>query len=292
MKDILKILFMVFIVIVVYLYKDNIANFVTDEIIYKGSNKVLTYNEYFLDNNYLYVQNIDINEVNNYQELLNIFYTTVNSGDNSYSFYCSYDKCIDDVNKLIDDQEFITSINNFVHPYNSFSYINVSIDSKNKITIKSKKVYTEQQIEYVNNYVNDFINKNVKEEMSNYDKIKIFHDHIINNTYYEDSNKELYNAYYLLTKGKGICGGYSDILSIYMNILGIQNYKISSESHVWNLVNLDNTWYHLDATWDDPVTNDGKQYLIHNFFLISTKELHELDNVEHNFVKTIYQEAK
>ena len=45
-------------------------------------------------------------------------------------------------------------------------------------------------------------------------------------------------------------------------------------------------------TWDDPVASDGKQYLIHNFFLISTNELHTLDTVEHNFDNKIYIEAK
>ena len=81
-------------------------------------------------------------------------------------------------------------------------------------------------------------------------------------------------------------------MSIYLNTLGIQNYKITSENHIWNLVNLEGTWYHLDMTWDDPVASDGKQYLIHNFFLISTSELYNLDKVEHNFDYNIYIEAK
>ena len=80
-------------------------------------------------------------------------------------------------------------------------------------------------------------------------------------------------------------------MNIYLNTLGIQNYKISSSNHVWNLVNLDGTWYHLDLTWDDPVASDGNQYLLHNFFLISTDELLNLDTVEHTFDKNIYKEA-
>ena len=38
--------------------------------------------------------------------------------------------------------------------------------------------------------------------------------------------------------------------------------------------------------------SDGKQYLIHNFFLIDTNELLKLDSVEHSFDKNIYVEAK
>ncbi len=292
MKDLFKICFMVCLVIVVYIYKDNIANFITDEIIYKGSNKVLTYNEYYLDYDYSYVQNIDSKEVKNYQEVLNMIYTILNSGDNSFSFYCKYDGCINDVRSIIDDENEISNINSFVHPFNSFSTINVNITNSGKITVKNKKAYSDSDIEYVKNYIDKFISENVNDSMSNYDKIKVFHDHIVNNTEYDkDSTEKVFTAYNLLTTKKAICGGYSDIMAIYLDTLGIQNYKITSENHVWNLVKLDNVWYHLDMTWDDPVASDGNQYLLHNFFLISTDKLLELDKVEHNFDKNVYKEA-
>ena len=80
-------------------------------------------------------------------------------------------------------------------------------------------------------------------------------------------------------------------MSIYMTDLGIQNIRISADKHVWNLVYMDNTWLHLDATWDDPVTNTGAQILLHDYFLIDSETLYKLDNKEHNFSKTIYKEA-
>ena len=293
MKDILKIVFMFSLVIVVFIFKDNIANFITDKIIYRGSNEVLTYNEYYLGYDYSYVQNIDTETVKSYQEVLNMFYTILNSGDETYSFYCDYDKCIEDVRTLISGNETVSNINNFVHPFNSFSTINIDISTDGKITVKNKKAYSDIEISYVKEYINTFISSNIKEGMSNYDKIKLFHDHIVNNTKYDENmTDDLYTAYKLLTTGISICGGYSDIMSIYLNILGIQNYKITSENHVWNLVNLDGVWYHLDMTWDDPVATDGKQYLLHNFFLISSDELHRLDSVEHNYDVNIYKEAK
>lgn len=292
MKDLFKLIFMFVIVLLVYIYKDNISNFITDEIIYKGSNKVLTYNQYYLNNDYLYVQNIDNSSVSNYQEILNMFYSIINSGDDSYSFYCDYNNCINDVKELINNKETIANINNFVHPYNSFASINIDVLSNGKITVKIKKVYNNDEIEAINYYIESFINTKTNDSMSVYDKIKAFHDNIINNTIYDENNdNKSYNAYNLITTGKSICGGYSDIMSIFLNTIGIQNYKITSENHIWNLVNLDGIWYHLDATWDDPVASDGKQYLIHNFFMISTEELLNLDKVEHNFDTKIYLEA-
>jgi transglutaminase/protease-like cytokinesis protein 3 len=77
-------------------------------------------------------------------------------------------------------------------------------------------------------------------------------------TEYDDNNEnKSYTAYNLITTGKSICGGYSDIMSIYLNTLGIQNYKVTSENHIWNLVNIDGAWYHLDVTWDDPILIGG-----------------------------------
>lgn len=293
MKEVLKLLSLFLILLIVYLYKDNISLFITDNILYSSSNDIITYNEYYLANNYQYVQNTDSNQVNNYQEMLNIIYTIINSGDEKFSFYCNYDKCIDDITNISNSNYIVSNINNFVHPYNSFKSINININSKGKITIKVNRSYSKEQIIFINTYINTFIANNVNISMSDYNKIKIFHDHIINNTIYDEYNTfDTYTAYNLLTSSLSTCGGYSDILAIYLNILGIKNYRITSENHIWNLVELNGKWYHIDATWDDPVASDGKQYLIHNFFMISTSKLHSLDKVEHNFDKKIYKEAK
>ena len=218
MKDFLKISFLIILLILIYIYRVNIATFITDEIVYRGSNKVLTYNEYYIENDYIYVQNTDSNKV--------------------------------------------------------------------------KKVYDDEQIEFINNYIDEFMNKNLNLSMSNYDKIKSFHDHIVNNTVYDEENRfDSYTAYNLITSGVSICGGYSDIIAIYLNKLGVKNYKITSENHIWNLVELDGAWYHLDATWDDPIASDGIQYLIHNFFIIPTDRLLQIDRLEHNYDTKTYLEA-
>lgn len=293
MKNFFKLLFMVCILLAVFIYRDSISNFITDEIIYRGNNKILSYNEYYIDKNYLYVQNLDKNSVDNYQEILNMFYTIINSGDTNYSFYCNYENCINDATKIAHDKDIIADINNFVHPYNSFESINIDIISTGKVNVKINKVYKDKEIDLINDYIDLFIVDNITENMSNYDKIKIFHDFIVNTTTYDETLKEeSYTAYSLITTNKSICGGYTDIISIYLHKLGIQNYKITSENHIWNLINLDGNWYHVDATWDDPVASDGNEYLVHNFFMINTNRLLELDRVEHTFNYNVYMEAR
>lgn len=290
MKDFFKVIFLFSLVLVVYAFRDKIIFAIYDRFIYKD--EVLSFNEYYSSNNYQYFQNIDTDSVSSKQELLNMLYTIINSGDTSYSFYCKYEDCTSDMKAMLDDKDFLPLINNFVHPYNSFETISVSVTSLDRVNISSRKVYTESEIEALNNYIDGFIATNTNNNMSNYDKIKAFHDYIINKYKY-DENKgyKSYSAYTLITKGTAICGGYSDLMAIYLSKLGIKNYKISSASHIWNYVYLDGIWYHLDATWDDPVASDGKDRLLHNFFMISTDELHKLDDKEHNFDINIYKEA-
>ena len=51
-----------------------------------------------------------------------------------------------------------------------------------------------------------------------------------------------------------------------MNEIGIENTIVigtgtnsrnETESHAWNYVNLNNKWYGIDVTWDDPIISGG-----------------------------------
>jgi hypothetical protein len=59
----------------------------------------------------------------NKQDLLNIYYTVLNSGWEDFTFYCSYEKCIRDVNELSTDTMLLSNLNSFVDPYNQYSTI-------------------------------------------------------------------------------------------------------------------------------------------------------------------------
>ena len=79
-------------------------------------------------------------------------------------------------------------------------------------------------------------------------------------------------------------------MKIYLDKLKVPNYKVSNANHIWNLVYLNGQWLHLDLTWDDPVTSNGSNILLHKFFLISTDELKKLDSSTHTFNEKYYPE--
>ncbi len=163
-----------------------------------------------------------------------------------------------------------------------------------------KYIFKEEKFSYQNNvYKYQLITDN----MSSYDKIKAIHDYIINTTVYDQEranavkNSSEYvkyksnTAYGPLIEGKAICGGYTDAMALFLDKMGIPNYKVSSEKHIWNLVYIDGAWKHLDLTWDDPVVSTGENMLLHTFFLIDSTTLMANDATEHTYNKNIYIEA-
>lgn len=301
MKKIIYYLFLLCITIIVFIYKDQITSYITKDIIKQEAPDTLIYNEYYLNQSFNYVKVTNDFKIHKIEDINNIFYTILNSGDSKFSFYCdeNYKSCIKDVKTFFNDKNILANINNFVHPYNSFSNIKVSISNYGKIEVEVFKIYDDAEIEFVNNEIDNFIKDNITDNQSMNDKIKLFHDYIINNTKFDTSienstdksDSDSYKAYGLLKNNLAICGGYSDTMAIYLNKLGVQNYRISTTEHVWNLVNIDNKWYHLDATWDDPVTSDNSDMLMYDYFLIDTNTLLEKDITQHNFDKIVYSEA-
>ena len=258
-----------------------------------------TSNDYTRDYDFNYVKRTDDFTPSNYQDLLNIYYTVLNSGEEEFSFYCTdeYSECINDVDSLANNQKVLSTINNFVHPFNSFRHLETSYDDYGKVTLKIEHIYSNNDIKLINAKVKEIEKEIWNSSMSNEDKIKEAHNYIINNSKYDkdrsDNNIVKYKsdtAYGSLLEGYSLCGGYTDAMELFLEDMGIKSYKISSENHVWNAVNLNNAWYHLDLTWDDPITTDGSDILEYNFFLITTSELSELEGEQHNYDKNVYSE--
>lgn len=258
-------------------------------------------NEYYRNYDFNFVQNTTNLSPTTTQDILNIFYTAINSGVEDFTFYCpeEYTQCINEVKKLANNQELLSHINNFVHPYNGFNHIETQYDSLGKVSIHVDKSYSKEEIGEISKKVDEVSKQLIVETDSQINNIRRIHDYIINQSIY-DSDRSDYNmttyksdiAYGPLIQGYGICGGYTDAMQLFLEKLNIKNYKISSKQHVWNAVYINNQWLHLDLTWDDPVTSTGENILDHKFFLIDTNTLLTLEQTEHQFNTNIYQELK
>lgn len=97
----------------------------------------------------------------------------------------------------------------------------------------------------------------------NYKKIKYIHDYIVDNTEYETRKiGNLSNAYGCIVNNSAICEGYARAFKYFMDELNIPCILVSgdavdedgkSERHAWNYVYINNNWYAVDTTWDDPI---------------------------------------
>ncbi len=274
------------------------CNFTDTNLFDKREEIVLKENEYYLDRDFEFVQNYD-DEVHNYTELLNYIYHVVNTGSKEGTGYCvrEYKNCAKDLEEIGNNKELLSTINNFVHPYNSFSSIIFTYNTKGEFDIKVNKIYSEENIVKINEVVDRVIKENIVDTMTTTQKLKIIHDYIIDNTKYDTLKSKNINdmtyksntAIGVLLEGYGICSGYSDAMGIFLDKLGIDNYKISNDTHIWNLVKANNKWLHIDLTWDDPIYEQNLNR--DTYFLITTAELEKLNDNTHSFNKTVFKEA-
>lgn len=256
-------------------------------------------NSYFIEDYFNYVDNYEKAEVHSKKEIIDSIYYLINSGVSSAKRYCAkdYEDCYSDIDSISNDANLLSVLNNYVHPYNSFDSIIFNFD-ENIIEIEIKRTYNKDDIEVLNSRVDAFISQNITNNMSTRDKIKVIHDYIINNTEYDtlktdninDTTYRSNTAYGVLIEKRGICSGYSDTMKIFLDKLNIVNYKICNDKHIWNLVLLDGEWFHLDLTWDDPISD--KNITRDNYFLIDTDTLNKLDDGTHYYDKEVYSEVR
>lgn len=300
MKRMFNIFIAFLIILLVYNFREEIFIFYNSYCapIEKRISK-LEKNEYFRNYDFNYIQNTNNFIPNNKTDIKNIYYTIVNSGMENFTFYCpsNYKECINDVNEIANDQTTISNINNFVHPYNSFESLKTEIDSLGKVNIEIEKVYNDEMIILIDYKINEIYKEVIGDSnIDNETKIKKIHDYIINNTKYdkERSDDKIIkyksdNAYGVLIENYGLCGGYTDAMMLFLEKIGIESIKISTENHIWNYVNINNKWLHLDLTWDDPISSDNKDILDDTYFLINDNELKEIEKFEHNYDTSVYK---
>lgn len=119
-----------------------------------------------------------------------------------------------------------------------------------------------------------------KTKANDYEKLKYIHDTIINNcvyySNYSSDEKFVFRADGPLVYGKAVCGGYSKAFMYFAQELGIPCVCVMGTAkgeHMWNMVKLGDSWYHIDLTWDDPIASDGSDILRYDYFLISDSEI-------------------
>lgn len=180
------------------------------------------------------------------------------------------------------DNDNIESINN----YNYFKYTLI-LD----LTCEEETIVQKQ--EELNKAV-DSIVKEAQKLNSDYEKAKYVHDYLVESACYDEEgfynsqhggtfDNLMYTAYGNLVNRKSVCAGYAKAYNLVMNKLGVECGNVSgvgitsagNGAHGWNYIKIDDEYYFVDVTWDDPTYPDGyePEGICYDYFLINYDQI-------------------
>ncbi|MHB8062993.1 MAG: stalk domain-containing protein [Ruminiclostridium sp.] len=222
------------------------------------------------------LQPIIVLECNNYE---NSDYDLENLGQHKPDLYVGYDIRIDasDINNVAEVTATIT--------YSQVFKVQQAI--KNHIALG--RLSDEESA--VLDKVKDIVLKVIKVSMTDYEKELAIHDYLVLNYKYDYDNykndtipDESYTVYGLLIKGTGVCQAYAEATNLLLNSVGIECKMVigtsKGDSHGWNVVKLEDEYYMLDVTGDDPAPDKAGQ-VRYDYFNVTADQLaidHEWDS--------------
>ena len=199
--------------------------------------------------------------------------------DNPDIFYIDVSKLY--LNIETTKKTFSTKYNVYIAPQSGETYFADIFSSEEEVENAIEAVEEEK----------DFILS--KLSGNDYDDIKTVHDYLITNIEYDQyyESADPYSLYGALIDKKAVCEGYAEAFKYLLNAAGMEceliqgtatNSEGTTENHEWNCVCIENTWYYIDVTWDDPVVvggNIGLKDYNYQYFLKGTATFAE-DHVE------------
>lgn len=185
----------------------------------------------------------------------------------------------------------------YVKTHLGYSFVNGYVRSL-KFTYLIPKEEIEEAREKFNKRFDEFVNC-VDDSMTDFQKCMAVHDKLALECEYDSEiNPISYTSYAALVEGEAVCQGYSMAYAQILTALGIEADVMSSESmgHMWNMVKLNEKWYHVDVTYDDPLP-EIKGKVRHINFMNSSEKMAEIDytfddsEIPHTADSVIYDKA-
>ncbi|MCC2375251.1 S-layer homology domain-containing protein [Bacillus paranthracis] len=142
-------------------------------------------------------------------------------------------------------------------------------------TLKITYRETKEQTEYVMKQAKAIVSSITQVGMDDHEKVKAIHDYVVKHVSYDTSYKA-YTAYEALVNRSSVCQGYALLTYQLLKEAGIENHFVvgtgDGQPHAWNLVKIENKWYHLDTTFDDPLP-DEQGRVTYSYFNLSDEQI-------------------
>lgn len=268
----------------------------------------ITGNEYIPYSEELKVNRLQVQNARRHYDLLT---------DNQKTIYANFAVAIKELSPIvtlkkyqyIDDNTTQVDVEKamqyFLNDHPEVFYLN------NKYTISTRKsafgtnieVGVKYSVENINDLevqmskVEDEIDKLVEKVigMEKIDAEIYLHDELASmTTYYEYENIEdvplnQHSIYGALIEKSAVCDGFAKAMQLLLQRIGMESILVSGtlegSSHAWNMVKLNDKWYHLDVTSNKSIHNQesDSRHTIHSYFNITTKQIlqtHSIDAIE------------
>ena len=153
--------------------------------------------------------------------------------------------------------------------YCNYSYIGGVVQCAEIVYISNDTSSMKKMASAYENKVKKILSS-VNSSWSNLEKALYVNDYLAINCEYDGSFTK-YSSYNALVEGKAVCQGYALAYQDLMNRMNIPCELVTSNklNHAWNLVKIGSSWYHVDVTWNDPIS-DRYGRARHFHFLKST----------------------
>ena len=135
--------------------------------------------------------------------------------------------------------------------------------------------YTRQYKDAIDTYIQgaSAYNNDLAKETYFHDTLASTVTYNQNTTGYNEDTTESQSASSAFLMKNTVCAGFTKAFSLLLNSQGIENVGITSNTHAWNEVNINGTWYVTDVTWDQ------NRWPSHDYFNISESELRSEDQM-------------
>lgn len=164
-----------------------------------------------------------------------------------------------------------------------YTYMAEKIDGGYFVDLDHRFFTNNIELATINNKIDEIINKLDFTEKSDLEKIRILYDYVMDNMEYVDQGKRYaHSPLGFLLYGEGVCQAYAVSLHMLFERVGLESRFIVGRildvepelsGHAWNMVKLEGSWYHLDATWDDDADHpDGYYFLKSDDYMKMSRE--------------------
>lgn len=229
-----------------------------------------------------YFSNLEITQQNLYVEILYALENYIDEMQVSTTDTAQIDKVFQCV--LLDHPEIFYT--------DGYSFVKYTLgDEVKKITFKGTYIYNrEEMVEREARIEEAALNMltGIRADATDYEKVKYVYETIINYTDYDMEAEDNQNICSVFLNRVSVCQGYAKAVQYLLTKLNVPSTLVigtveNGEGHAWNLVQINNQYYYLDATWGDASylfhLNEGEQEIQntpainYDYLCVTTEEI-------------------